>query len=72
MADYMMQQPATVNPYEVLLNPPGAGYPQSYPISAYQNAGYAESVASSSTAQAPNDNYCSKCERSFDTGRDFK
>jgi hypothetical protein len=40
MADYMMQQPATVNPYEVLLNPPGAGYPQSYPISAYQNAGY--------------------------------
>ncbi|SPJ72339.1 uncharacterized protein FTOL_02067 [Fusarium torulosum] len=70
MAYSMMQQPATVNPYEVLLRPPGAGY------SAYQNAGYGMLyltfvLDSTRYSQAPNDNYCSKCERSFDTGRDF-
>jgi hypothetical protein len=39
MAYYMMQQPETVNPRELLLDQ-GAGYSQSYSSSAYQNAGY--------------------------------
>ncbi|KAM0292225.1 hypothetical protein ACHAO9_003198 [Fusarium lateritium] len=70
MAYYMMQQPETVNPNDLLLNL-GSGYPQGYPSSAYQNAGYDEPVASSSTVHAPDDNYCSECKRSYDNGRDF-
>ncbi|KAF5020099.1 hypothetical protein F66182_7862 [Fusarium sp. NRRL 66182] len=43
---YTMQQPATVNPSDVLLNPgypyPAQGYSQNYPSSTYQAAGYAQ------------------------------
>ncbi|WZH40493.1 uncharacterized protein QYS62_001426 [Fusarium acuminatum] len=71
MAYYMVQQPETVNPNEVLLDRGFGHAAQSYSSSAYQISGYAEPVASSSTAQAPNDNYCSKCKLSYDTARNF-
>ncbi|KAG5657589.1 hypothetical protein KAF25_006153 [Fusarium avenaceum] len=67
----MMQQPATVNPNEVLLDRGSVYAAQSYPSSAYQIAGYTEPVASSSTAQAASDYYCPKCRHSYDSARDF-
>ncbi|KAF5680844.1 hypothetical protein FHETE_232 [Fusarium heterosporum] len=72
MAYYMMQQPATVNPNEVLINPGYDYLAQSYSSSAYQTLDYeVEPVASSSTAQVTNENYCSECDRSFDGLRDY-
>ncbi|CAF3447592.1 hypothetical protein SNK03_000883 [Fusarium graminearum] len=73
MAYYMMQQqqPATVNPNEVLLNP-GLSYASlSYASSAYQTTPYAEAEASSSAAQPSAQYHCSECDRFFPGNRDF-
>ncbi|CEI64458.1 unnamed protein product [Fusarium venenatum] len=73
MAYYMMQQqqPATVNPNEVLLNPGLSYTSQSYPSSAYQTDTEAEPEASSSAAQPPSQYHCSECDRFFPGNRDF-
>ncbi|PTD11261.1 hypothetical protein FCULG_00003416 [Fusarium culmorum] len=74
MAYYMMQQqqqPATVNPNEVLLNP-GLSYASlNYASSAYQTTPYAEAEASSSAAQPSAQYHCSECDRFFPGNRDF-
>ncbi|XEU98254.1 hypothetical protein FSHL1_003541 [Fusarium sambucinum] len=74
MAYYMMQQqqPATVNPNEVLLNPGLSYTSQSYPSSAYQTDVYeAEPKASSSATQPPSQYHCAECDRFFPGNRDF-
>ncbi|KAF4995885.1 hypothetical protein FGRMN_4842 [Fusarium graminum] len=72
MEYYMTQQPATVNPNDLLIDRGYDYLAPSYPSSAYQTLGYeAEPVASSSTAQVTNEYYCSECDRSFDGLRDY-
>ncbi|GKU00490.1 unnamed protein product [Fusarium langsethiae] len=75
MAYYMMQQqqqPATVNPHEVLLNPGFSYASPSYTSSAYQTTIYeAEPEASSSTEQPPSQYYCSECDRFLPGNRDY-
>ncbi|KAF4457969.1 hypothetical protein F53441_224 [Fusarium austroafricanum] len=71
MAYYMTQQPETVNPNEVLWNPASTYTGQSYPSSVYPTAGYVQPEASSSTAQAISQYYCSECDRFFGGNRDL-
>ncbi|RGP74864.1 hypothetical protein FLONG3_5976 [Fusarium longipes] len=70
---YQLQQPATVDPNEVLIDP-GFNYAsQSDHVSAFKIADFAaEPGASSSTAQLPNQYHCSECNCFFEKNRDFK
>ncbi|KAI7772720.1 hypothetical protein LZL87_005445 [Fusarium oxysporum] len=71
MLYYMTQQPATVNPNEVLLSS-GFGYAtQNYP-SSYPTAEPTQPEASSSTVQGTSPHYCSECDRFFGGNRDLK
>ncbi|KAM0547027.1 hypothetical protein ACHAPJ_010570 [Fusarium lateritium] len=66
-----MQQPETVNPNDLFINPGPSYTAQGYSSSAYQTAGYAEPEASSSTAQATSQYHCSECDRFFGGNRDY-
>ncbi|KAF4467784.1 hypothetical protein FALBO_5319 [Fusarium albosuccineum] len=70
---YNTQQPATVNPNNLVLDPGSGSYAQGYASSAYQNAGYDEPGESSAAAAVREFSQfqCEDCGKVCDNKRDY-